>query len=255
MWKILALALAVSSPWALAQTGEETRPSDPAPIGPFHKTVQEAPERPPICTDNPTISRSSHAVGDGVTVLEFNYNYTSTRDGNDPAHTMPIVLHHGLTENFELRLETNSLTWQGNNRGLADVNLGFRYEFEPNWAVVGLISLPSGGPAFRSQNAVPFVSLNHDQPLGEDDAMLFNLGATFLPNGNTQGLATMVYSRTINEDLSWFVETALVGKDTRVDTGVQIYLNSEFVINLAVLRGLSSTGQDWGGTIGFGSRF
>lgn len=233
MWKAFALTLLIGSPWVWAQ----------------------AEERPPIITDSPTISRSSHAVGQGVTVLEVNYNYTSTKDGANPVHSLPIVLHHGVSENLELRLETNSLTWQGDQRGLADLNLGFRYEFEPNWAVVGLVSVPSGAAPFRNQNAVPFVSLNHDQPLGEDDALLFNLGLTFLPNSNAQGLATVVYSRTINENLSWFVETALVGKDTRVDTGVQIYLDSEFVINLAVLRGLSSSGQNWGGTVGFGSRF
>ena len=209
----------------------------------------------PVNTDSPTISRSSHAVGEGVVVIEANYNYTSSRDGSSPVHSLPIVVHGGLTDNFELRLESNGLTWQGSQRGLADVALGFRYEFEPNWGIVGLVTVPSGSPDLRTSRAVPFVSLNHDQPLSQEDGLLFNAGVTFLANGTAQGLGTIVYSRRVGEDMSWFLETALIGSQVRADTGLQIWLQEDFVINLAALRGLSRGGQDWGGTLGFGTRF
>ncbi len=205
----------------------------------------------PVTTDSPTISRSSHAVGQGVVVLEANYNYSSSPS----VHSLPILVHAGLTENFEVRLETNSLTWQGSQRGLADVALGFRYEFEPNWGIVGLVTLPSGAADFRTSRAVPFVSLNHDQPLSDVDGLLFNAGASLLPDGSTQGLGTIVYSRMVREDVSWFLESALIGSEVRVDTGVQVWLQEDFVVNLALLRGLSGSGQEWGGTLGFGSRF
>jgi len=49
---------------------------------------------------------------------------------------------------------------------------------------------------------VPFVSLNHDQPLREDDGLLFNLRINVLANGKPQGLGlgTVVYSRMGQED-------------------------------------------------------
>ena len=215
----------------------------------------QAQEKAPICTDSPTISRSSHVVGKGVVVLEANFNSTSTRDGQPSVQSLPLVLHAGVSENLELRLETNSLTWQGSNRGLADLALGFRYEFQPNWGIVGLVTLPTGSPDFRAAAAVPFVSLNHDQPLSDEDGLLFNLGVSWLPNAQTQGLATVVYSRTVGEDVSWFLETALIGSELRMDTGIQVWTSADFVVNLAVLRGLSCGGQDWGGTIGFGTRY
>lgn len=215
----------------------------------------QAQEPAPISTDSPTISRSSHVVGKGVVVLEANYNITSTRDGQPSVQSLPLVLHAGVSDQFELRLETNSLTWQGSQRGLADVALGFRYEFQPNWGIVGLVTLPSGSADFRTAAAVPFVSFNHDQPLSEEDGLLFNLGVSWLPNAQTQGLATVVYSRMVGEDVSWFLETALVGSEVRLDTGVQVWTSADFVVNLAVLHGLSGGGQDWGGTIGFGTRY
>ncbi len=212
------------------------------------------PSRTPIVTDNPTISRSSHAVGRGVVVLEANYAYASTKDGNPPVTSLPFILHVGVTDDLELRAESNGPLWQAEKRGFADLALGFRYEFVPDWAIVGLVTIPTGTPGFRAAYATPFVSINHDQPLSDVDALLFNVGATFVPHGTTQAFGTMVYSRTVTENVSWFLEGAVVGNDTRVDTGLQIFLDEDFVINLAVLRGLGN-GQDWGGTAGFGARF
>lgn len=209
----------------------------------------------PVSTDAPTISRSSHVVGDGVTVLETSYTYTSTRNGSPPSTSLPLTLRHGVSDNLEIRLETNGYTWQGQNHGFSDVALGFKYEFVPDWAVVGLATFPTGAQPFRTPSTSPFVSIAHDQQLGELDGLLFNAGATFLPNGTTQALGTIAYSRMCTSDISWFMEGAVVGADMRVDTGLQIWVDPNFVVNLAVLRGLSGGGQDWGGTVGFGARF
>ena len=91
------------------------------------------PSRTPIVTDNPTISRSSHAVGRGVVVLEANYAYASTKDGNPPVTSLPFILHVGVTDDLELRAESNGPLWQAEKRGFADLALGFRYEFVPDW--------------------------------------------------------------------------------------------------------------------------
>jgi hypothetical protein len=42
--------------------------------------------------------------------------------------------------------------------------------------------------------------------------------------------------------------------ETTLDGGLSIFMTDDFVVNLAVFRGLSNTGLNWGGTVGFGAR-
>ena len=233
---------------------QSSSPADPVIAGSQPKAAEaEGPQ--PVSTDGPTISRSSHVVGRGEVVFEANYSFCSTRDGNANLHTTPLILRHGVSDEIELRLESNGLCWQDIDRGYADVGLGVRYEFEPSWAVDVILMVPVGSSAFRSEGVVPFVGLAHDQTLGELDSLGFNAGLTFKSGGQTESIFTMVYSRMVSEDVSWFGEIAVIGADVRVDTGLQIWTSPNFVINLAVLRGLSGGGQDWGGSVGFGARF
>ena len=238
-----------------------------------------------INTDNPSISTSSYTVGQGVVQWEDSFDYASGKtaprairrrisgdegeeDAENDLYSLPQLFRIGLTDNVELRLGTGGLSFQGPRQGLDDLNVGAKWNFyndgELALGVTATAYLPTGTPGFRSPVILPDAVFSLDYNLNDDNSVGFNLGGGLGYDDGVpfvQGLVTFDYMHDFGEDVSGYVELAFDGPgtfggplETTVDAGLSFYMTDDFVVNLAVFRGLSSTGVDWGGTFGFGAR-
>lgn len=238
-----------------------------------------------INTDNPSISTSSYTVGRGVVQWEASFDYSSgktapranrrrlgTDDSEDESesdlYSLPQLFRIGLADDVELRVGSGGLAFQGRRRGLDDLGVGFKWKFYDEdglaMGVTASTSIPSGTGAFRTPAFLPGAVLSVDYELDDGNAVGCNLGAALGLDDNVpfgQGLVTFDYVHNFGEDVSGYVEVAFDGPgtvlgplETTVDAGLSFFMTDDFVVNLAVFRGLSNTGADWGASLGFGAR-
>jgi hypothetical protein len=230
------------------------------------------PERPPLTVDRPSFGNSANVVGDGIVQLESGFLTQSFKDaGSVPLYNFPQRLRVGLSEDFELRLDTNFMSFQGGNSGLDDWAPGFKYNFarsdDYKLSILGTLEIPSAtNPAFRSSQVNGGLSLIGDFPLDELTYINVNGGVLTpvdaLGNRAVQPFGTFYVGRTLSDTSSGYVEFALFGEGpagypavTAVDGGVSFTLSPDCALDFAVFKGLSGVGLDWGGTIGLTNRW
>jgi len=250
-----------------------------------------AQEQDRINTDNPSISTSSYTVGKGVVQWEASFDYSSGKtapranrrrlgteddfdelDGEDENeadfYSLPQLFRIGLSDDFELRIGHGGLAFQSRRMGLDDLSVGFKWNFyDDGRLAMGVTTstvVPTGTTGFRSPLVLPAGVFTLDYELDAENSVGFNLGGGLgVDNDVTfgQGLVTFDYMHDFGEDVSGYVELAFDGPgtvggplETTVDAGLSFFMTDDFVVNLAVFRGLSNTGADWGATIGFGAR-
>lgn len=185
-------------------------------------TTEAPPERPPLTVDRPSFGNSANVVGDGIVQLESGFLAQSFKEaGSVPLYNFPQRLRVGLSEDFELRLDTNFLSFQGGNSGLDDWAPGFKYNFarSDNYklSILGTLEIPSAtNPAFRTSQVNGGLSLIGDFPL--DELTYINVNGGFLTpvdglgNRAVQPFGTFYVGRTLSDSASGYVEFAVFGE-------------------------------------------
>lgn len=238
-----------------------------------------------INTDNPSISTSSYTVGRGVVQWEGSFDYSSGKtapranrrrlgtddtldESENDLYSLPQLFRIGVSDNVEIRLSTGGLSFQGRRQGVDDLGVGVKWKFYDDgtlaMGVTAATTVPSGTPGFRTPVFLPGAVFTLDYSLNDDNALGFNVGGGLGIDDNVpfgQGLLTFDYVHDFGEDVSGYLELAFDGPgtvggplETTVDAGLSFFMTDDFVVNLAVFRGLSNTGANWGGTLGFGAR-
>lgn len=241
-----------------------------------------------INTDSPSLTNSAHCVGTGTVQVESGMYYLSSlanpptrgprgRDegGGSVAdqYAVPYLFRIGTSDDFELRFSGDLVQVQGPELGISDLTVGFKWRLldDPegwSFAIMGNVEAPTGSGSFRGVAFAPGLTLITDRPLGEDTSLVLNASAT-LDREDVNGpsyidwFAGACVTQQLTDEWSGYLELSTLGPDqatngvfqTIADAGLSWTINKDFVFNMAVFRGLSNTGANWGGYVGYGAKF
>lgn len=257
MWKHwLVTALLLTAPLAAQEGGQQSAPSQT--------------ESQPIITDRPDQAESPYTVGSGRFQIESGLLYERAR-GGDEFFATPTLLRFGTGPNTELRLESDFITAAQGVTGLSDTSLGAKVNLvDEEWgaiALLGRVNLPSGTGPLAGNAVVPELALLTTFPLNDSMAIAVSLqggvpedeagGGRYL-----QGFFATSLGFALTDELGMFVECFGSGPDgtngpfeLAMDGGFTYLLNEDLQIDLAVLKGMSGSGLDWGMTVGVSARY
>lgn len=246
------------------------------------------PESPDLIeTDNPSLANSPKTVGKGVFQWESGFFHQDPRgqllrtgrsrfqrednESNEGSYaSFPNLFRVGVSDDLELRFESETLALQGYQNGFSDVSLGFKWTaFEGEDVTVGMIGLltpPSGHFPFRTESFTPTLILASDFTLNPQQSLTLNLGGSLIDSDLRGGrffenFGALCFNQSFNETWTGYAEIAVSGPDvgtgimeTTADIGLGYRPTSNSIINLALFRGLSAQGMDWGLNLSFGIR-
>lgn len=234
-----------------------------------------------IATDRPDFVESSDVVGKGRFQLETSVaGERSTIDGVKlRGLSTPTLLRFGLSENVELRLETDGrlrvraggLT----ESGYSDVSVGAKWHVQegdeasgkPGVAWLFHADLATGSGPFRGQGTRPSVRLAAEWELPDG----YNIGVMpgVYRDRNEDGrsftgaILAVTFGKSFTDKLHGFVELAgqqLASKKNggslvTFDTGLSYLISNDWQIDMAVSRGLNKQSPDFQWTTGISTRF
>ena len=234
--------------------------------------AQEAEPRTPLqVIERATLGSSAFTVGDGVVQLESSASYTTWKEGGAPSPSALYTLRYGLGADFELVLDTALDFKEGRLSDVEDPLPGLRWTFAEDgksaYGLVASLGVPVGSPSQRARRPLPGLVFLADWSLGDDVDLGLNLGGYSVEDPDTgtflvQSFTSACLSRTFDDLVSGYVEVstqgpgALGGATTvTADAGLSFQVHPSFSVDLGLYRGLSATGTDWAGTMGFTSRW
>ena len=143
-------------------------------------------DRPGIADGSTTLQRGRAQFEGGIERDD------STADGaNDRSLFTPLLLRYGMTDAFELRMETagyhHQLSAEQNRSGWTPVSIGFKAHLHeedtkshmPSLGVIARLFVPSGSGDTRSERATGDMRLAADMTLSERWSVNPNLGFSF----------------------------------------------------------------------------
>ena len=186
--------------------------------------------------DDNVINPDRPGIADGSAVVPrgwFQIEIGGERDDVDSVHTWatPTLLRYGVTDSFELRVETNGY----DDGSLAPVSIGFKKHFAntPSLGVIGrwFVDDSSGD-----------VRLAADMELNDKWSINPNIGVAY-EDSSTSGLAAMTLQYNINDKVNVFVDGALqTPGDVIVDGGVAWILGTRTQLDFSVGWGAHGDG-------------
>lgn len=231
------------------------------------------PDRPGIADGSQTVRRGVFQVELGV---ERDHQVASGAD--DVTLATPLLLRDGLTDVFELRVETtgyeHDTSTSGMDRntqsGLAPISAGFKFHFldedqkthRPSLGVIGRVFAPSGSGDLRSHETTADLRLAADLDLSDRWAINPNIGIASYVDGDryTAALAALTVQYNFTKKLNAFVDGGfqsaeqkegkasllldtgaawIVGSDTQLDVSVGWGARGETVPNVFWSAGVS----------------
>src|SRR5262245_40443303 len=123
----------------------------------------------PMNPDRPGVSNGASTVGPGRLQIEAGGNVFWDA-GDDAFGTVPVALRYGIGKTFELRLESDTVSLHGPDRGVADLFTGVKWTFHagtPTLGVMTRIRFPTGSRPFREDVVTPDFTLLANVPLGQ----------------------------------------------------------------------------------------
>jgi hypothetical protein len=125
----------------------------------------------PIDTDGPDFVDSTEVVGQYRAQIETGpYRQYQTQESSKiRTTTTPVLLRFGVSDAWEIRLDTDGKTWQtvpqSEQRGMADIAVGFKWHVQdknaeknsPAISLIGQAELPTGSQNMRGHGVRPSV--------------------------------------------------------------------------------------------------
>jgi hypothetical protein len=240
-----------------------------------------ADESEPLVTDRPDFVEASATVGKGLFQFETSIGYESTDHAGPDVDTWttPTLLKYGLSENWELRLETPGAIRRKidgeSDSGLSDVALGAKWhavDGEPGGAMpsIGLlfhVDLATGSDEFEGDGARPSVRAVAEWELGERTALGAMAGAIYENDAGGDrflgGIFGVVIGYSFTERLRGFAEYAAPmiastdngGNEATWNTGVAYFINNDWQVDTALSLGANDNSGDFFWTVGLSGRF
>lgn len=228
-----------------------------------------------LVTDRPDQTESTNTVPPGFVQLEAGWTLDHELDGGATirTHTVPGVLARiGLTNRLEGRIgftgfQSTRIEGLGTTTsGLGDMDLGFKYRLmdgsgaAPTVALIGAVSLPTGGDGLSSERLDPAVLLVFAQELSERVALGYNLGSAWSSVDDGTGVRTTLldliytvsFGFSLTDRVGAFAEsfgTIAVNDGSEhthaLDGGLTYQLNDHFQLDVSVGLGLNAAASDW----------
>jgi hypothetical protein len=240
-----------------------------------------------IVTDRPDFVESSLTVGKGRFQIETSVGMETDKSDGTKTRTLttPTLFRYGVSENWELRLETdgaihqrttdqaNGETLQAN--GAADVELGLKWHVldsregtvVPSVALLFHYGLNSGSTAFRSPSNVPSIRATMEWELPHEMGLGIMTGLARQEDADasryTEGILGIVLGKNWTPTFRTFVEVAgsslksktYGGSQITWDTGMNWAFTKYSQLDAAVFLGANGYTPDLAFTIGYSTKF
>ena len=223
-----------------------------------------------INADRPGIADGSAVVGPGRFQIETGLQREWRNQSGEKTRTVfiPTLLRLGLSEAWEVRIESNGYTWErvtaadgdfSKSSGAAPVSLGAKYRLlegdgtSPSLGVIARVFPRSGGGSFRTRHTTGDVRLVADWDFAEDWSLNPNIGLARYEDDAGEifsaRLLAMTLSYSVNKKLSVFLDGALQtpelkngGAQTVYDAGVAYLLTPDMQLDFSAgVRGRGNT--------------
>lgn len=234
-------------------------------------------EEAPMATDRPDVVESSNVVGKGRFQIETSVASESNKVAGVKTTTRmtPTLLRYGITENTELRLETDGFLREGDERGFADVAIGLKWHTHDGDDATGKPSvgwlfhadLDSGAGAFRGQGVRPSVRMVAEWELPQDWSLGVMPGVLRDTNDAGEhyvaGSLAVVLGKSWTDEFRTFVEVAghqltsakNGGSVVTYDLGMAYLITPTMQVDTAVSFGANDRAPDQQWTVGFSIKF
>lgn len=237
----------------------------------------------PIATDRPDFVESSMTVGDGRFQVETSVAWERNDQGGlrDRTFATPTLLRYGISENWELRLESDGWmreTLRGPSTrerasGMADTAIGFKYHIagsgEDGASMAWLVhaDLPSGSRSFGGHGVRPSLRFVAEWELPNDVSFGVMPGIVRDDDGSgrgyTAGMLGIVGGKAWTTRFRTFAEIAASqiaserdgGNVIAFDLGCAYLVNDDLQLDIAGSRGLTKHSPDSALTIGLSRRW
>lgn len=232
-----------------------------------------------IVTDRPDFVESSNVVGKGRFQVETSVLLERDRHaaGRDRTLATPTLLRQGVSENLELRFETDGRTnissreasgIHSSTSGYADASLGVKWhatDAEGGMPSVGVLlhaDIASGSRSLRGSGTRPSLRVAAEWELAHDMSLGVMPGVGVEKNDAGQryryGILGVVVGKAVNDRLRGFVEVALPqiargkhgGTQATFDLGGAYLVSDTCQADVMISRGLNSRTPDLGLTVG-----
>lgn len=206
-----------------------------------------------IVADRPGLADGSTTMGRGVAQLETGVT------ADEDLLTLPTLLRFGLTDRFELRIESDVLSDDGD---LAPVAAGFKLRLREGDIPLSLIASvqpPLGGGTLRTTDFEAEARLVSDIDLAEGLSLTPNAGIAFAEGGGTAAILAASLEREMGRALPFVdFEATLSDGDTSMiaDAGVAWVVRPNTQLDLSAGVNLFGDGYpDWFIAAGYSRRF
>ena len=247
--------------------------------------LMQAHAEEPITTDRPDFVESSDVVGKGRFQIETSVAFERDKQAGVKTRlrSTPTLLRWGVSEDWELRLETEGALRQRSSgvgpatteSGFADVSLGAKWHWRegneeagtPGLAWLFHVDVDSGSAAFRGPGLRPSVRMVAEWELAGGYSVGVMPGLYSDRNDEGQhyvgGIFAVVLGKSLTDKLRGFVELSGQqlaarkngGNLLTFDTGLAYLLSNELQVDVALSRGLNKTSPDFSWTVGLSAKF
>ncbi len=235
-----------------------------------------------ITTDRPDVVESSDVVGAGRFQIETSVAHErgSAAGARIRTRSNPTLLRYGLSDQCELRLETDGrLSTRGSDgsraSAWADTAVGAKWHVQdgdedrgrPGIAWLVHADLDTGSSASRGQGTRPSLRMvaEWELPGGYAAGVMPGLFAERNDAGQRYvgGTLAVVLGKSWGDDLRSFVEVAAQrlasgrngGNSVTVNTGMARLLSPSLQVDVAVSSGVTRQAPDFAWTLGFSAKF
>lgn len=230
----------------------------------------------PIATDRPDFVESSAVVGKGRLQIESSVALERDRraGARQTVWATPTLVRIGVTDNIELRVESDGATRQRNSaagaasteRGFADSSLGLKWHAAdaagpmPSMALLLHADLSTGSAAFREPGTRPSARLVAEWELPNDISfgLMPGIGYQRDSGGHAYGMLGIVAGKAFSERLRGFAELSSphIAKSRKGGTPASLMVGAAYLVqrnlqvDAALSRGLNRHTPDLSLTIG-----
>ena len=184
-----------------------------------------------IDADRPGIADGSHSVKKDRFQIEFGFNRNGTNEGPDVSY--PLLLRYGITDAFELRVESGTFEHTRNESGFNAVSVGFKDHFyerdNVSLGVIGRWFIPSGSGDFATHKGEADLRLAGDIQFGERWAINPNVG---IASSTATAAMTIQYNLTPKSNV--FIDGNVQKSQFIVDTGAAWIAGSNSQLDISV---------------------
>jgi hypothetical protein len=238
-----------------------------------------------IATDRPDFVESSNVVGKGRFQIETSFaaDRNQAEGIKDKAYATPTLLRYGVSDDWEVRLETDGRrratstdTASGvrfTESGYGDVSLGVKWHVadqngsSPSVGMLAHVDLDTGSAPFRAQGKGASLRMVAEWELANDFSLGMMPGVVWQVNDAgeryTSGIFGIVVGKGWTDEFRSFVEYSSEqiahvrdgGTSSSLNAGVAYLLTRSVQLDTALSRGLNSRTPDWSWTIGLSMKF